>query len=405
MENGSHFDTHCSTVSEVNQMVREHLEGHFPPLWVQGEISNFISHSSGHWYFTLKDANSQIKMVMFRRANQVLHFQPKSGQEVKILGSIGVYKPRGEYQIVCEKMKLAGLGALQEEFEKLKLKLKKEGLFERKRLLPYLPRHIIVISSPTGAAIRDVLNILKRRHKGVQVTLVPALVQGEKAPQSLLSALELAKTVKTADVLILTRGGGSLEDLSAFNNEALARALFKFPLPVISAVGHEIDFTITDFIADLRAPTPSAAAELVVKNSAELSDKVSSLKKRLFQEILRQVAHLKDSLENNRPLLFSPEKKIKDFQQYVDDLSTRLSQGLIQKNKLCRQKLAGLVDVLDSLSPLKVLNRGYVLVKQKDTVVKTALDLKIGSEVDLRFSESEALAKILKIKTLKRKEV
>ena len=252
-----HFekDKRILTVSQISQKVRDCLESHFSSLWIKGEISNFIAHGSGHWYFSLKDKNSQIKGVMFRGQNQKLSFRPQNGAEVLVQGSLSVYPPRGDYQILCYEMEILGSGLLQMKFEQIKKKLQAEGLFDRKRKrqLPSFPRHIALITSPTGAAVRDILQILKRRFKGVKVTLVPALVQGEQAVASLIKALSLSKKLDV-DVLIIGRGGGSMEDLWAFNEEALARAVAGHPVPVISAVGHEIDFTICDFVADLRAP-------------------------------------------------------------------------------------------------------------------------------------------------------
>ena len=396
----SQFETQesppCYSVSEVTKMIQDCLESSFPPMQVKGEISNFVAHASGHWYFTLKDDSSQIRMVMFRSANQKLNWKPERGDslEVKIQGHISVYKARGEYQIICQKMEKCGKGA--EEFEKRKEKLRQEGLFERKKKLPFLPHHIVIISSPTGAAIRDILNILKRRHRGVKVTLVPALVQGKEAPNSLIEALKKAQSLKTADVLILTRGGGSTEDLWAFNDEALARALFAFPLPVISAVGHEIDFTISDFVADMRAPTPSAAAELVVQNISDLNEQMRKNTLQLFQGMQRKIQHLKEKWHHLNQQLISPQKRIQDFQQYLDDLNTSLKRGFFQQNHLRKENLRGLISVLESLSPLKVLKRGYSLVSHNKKLIKKAQELKKGEEIFIRFSKSFALACVSK---------
>ena len=309
----------CYSVSEVNKMIQDCLEGAFPPFQIKGEISNFVAHASGHWYFTLKDPTCQIRAVMFRSANQKLNWRPSREEnlEVRIQGQLSVYKARGEYQIICYSMEKYGKGALQEEFEKLKEKLSQEGLFERKKPLPFLPQHVVIISSPTGAAIRDILNVLKRRFKGIKITLIPALVQGKEAPASLMEALKKAKLLikgtKGADVLIVARGGGSLEDLWAFNNEELARALFEFPLPVISGVGHEIDFTICDFIADLRAPTPSAAAELVVQNAPDLSKQIQKTTLHLCKNIQREFLYLKEKLHSLNQKLVHPGKKNSGF--------------------------------------------------------------------------------------------
>ena len=393
----------CYSVSEVTTMVQDCLESSFPPLQIKGEISNFTAHSSGHWYFTLKDSESQIKAVMFRSANQGLSFQPKRGEslEVVVSGRLAVYKTRGEYQIICQDMEKSGKGALREKFEKLKQKLLEEGLFEKKSPLPFLSQHMVIISSPTGAAIQDILNILKRRYKGVKVTLVPALVQGESAPDSLISALEKARKIPSADLLILTRGGGSLEDLWAFNDEALARAIFDFPLPVISAVGHETDFTISDFVADLRAPTPSASAELATQNVSDLIEKLERCRLQLSQNIQRELSFLKQSLSRLNQALISPLKKIQDSQQYVDDLHISLRREWEQQNKLRSEKLKNLVSVLESLSPLKVLARGYGLVSRDGQVIKSADMLTPDEEIRIQFSKSFALAQVTKTGPLK----
>ena len=388
----------CHSVSEITQMIQNCLETTFCFLQIKGEISNFVAHTSGHWYFTLKDNFSQIRAVMFRTANQKMTWKPERAEslEVKIRGQLSVYKTRGEYQVICQSMEKCGKGALQEQFEKLKEKLYKEGLFEIRRKLPFLPRHIVIISSPTGAAIRDILNILKRRYRGVKVTLVPALVQGKEAPESLMKALKKAKKIPLADVLILTRGGGSLEDLWAFNNEELARALYRFPFPVICAVGHEIDLTICDYIADLTAPTPSAAAELVVKNITDLNERVKKNHQYLYQNIQRELQHLREKLIIFNQKLINPRKKIQDFQQYLDELYTALKKTFKQQNELRKQKLNNFLSVLESLNPLKVLGRGYCLVSKDKKLIKKAKELKINDTVHIRFSESFAQAHISK---------
>ena len=388
----------CCSVTEVTKMIQNCLESQFSEIEVEGEISNFIAHASGHWYFTLKDSHSQIRGVMFRGVNQKIGWKPKRGEgiKVRVRGAVSVYGARGEYQIICKSMEKSGKGRLHEEFEKLKKKLKEEGLFERKKELPFLPQHLAIISSPTGAAIRDILNILKRRYRGVQVTLIPALVQGKGAPESLLQALEKLQALKDVDVLILTRGGGSLEDLWAFNDEALARALFHCPLPVISAVGHEIDFTICDFVADLRAPTPSAAGELVVQNAEDLTNRIRSLHTRLSQNMKRELIYLRQHLKSFNQTLQSPRRKVQEFQQYVDDLNARLKKSFNQQHYLKKEQLKGLSAVLESLSPLKVLDRGYSIVTKGKELVKTAQTLKKDDEIHIQFAKSFTLANITK---------
>src|SRR3984957_18663367 len=280
-------DPEIWSVSDVNKAVKATLESQYKLLWIKGEISNFKPHSSGHFYFSLKDSKAQISAVMFRGFNQGLKFRPQDGLEVIVRGKITVYEPRGNYQIFCELMEPMGAGALQLAFEQLKKKLQAEGLFEaaRKRPLPRLPKHVAGVTSPTGAAIRDILNVLGRRFKGLRVTLIPAVVQGDAAPRSVVAAIELACRLPDVDVMIVGRGGGSIEDLWAFNDERVARAIAASRVPTISAVGHEIDFTIADFVADLRAPTPSAAAELVCRNAAEISDRIQMLSAHLLRNL------------------------------------------------------------------------------------------------------------------------
>ena len=390
-------DDTCLSVSELTDRVKGRLED-FPPVQVRGELSNFTSaYASGHWYFTLKDTASQIRGVMFKSSNeQVSSFTPSDGMEVKVQGRLNVYKPRGEYNIICRTMELCGQGGLQEQFEQLKQKLKTEGLFDRRRKLPFLPRHIAIISSPRGAAIRDILNILKRRFKGVRVTLIGTLVQGAKAGEDLRQAVRQAERLKDVDVLIVTRGGGSLEDLWCFNDEGLARALFRFPRPVISAVGHEIDFTICDFVADLRAPTPSAAAELVVQNAAQLQALTRQLHDGLKYSIFRKIKSLKDQLRSLSQGLTHPAGKLSDLVQYIDELSQRMKQALLHKTKTRRQALSHQQALLESLNPLQVLDRGYALVSQNRRLVRQARDLNLKDRLHIRFAKGEAFASPLK---------
>lgn len=420
------------SISEINRAIRETLEGKFSLLWLKGEISNFKAHSSGHFYFSLKDDKAQINAVMFRGHNARLKFRPEDGMEVVVRGKVTVYEPRGNYQIFCELMEPVGAGALQKAFEQLKAKLHKEGLFDiaRKRPLPLLPRHIAVVTSPTGAAIRDILNVLRRRHKGLRVTLVPALVQGEQAPASIVAAINLAQKLTDIDVLIVGRGGGSIEDLWAFNNENVARAIAASRVPVISAVGHEVDTTISDFVADLRAPTPSVAAELVVKNALELEERVHMVKRHLVTH-MQYVLHLKKTrLESSAQRLIDPQRRLQDLAQRCDEWSERLS-GAWQKNfqtwrhkvELLQQKMGhpkerllrlheqrqnwnqrlGAVmirtldrkkeawsrqtDILDSLSPLRVVQRGYTILRKNKTVVKSYQTLTVGDQLEAWVSD------------------
>lgn len=432
------------SVSELNKFIREILEGRFPTLWLKAEISNFKAHTSGHFYFSLKDSKAQINAVMFRGYNGSLRFRPEDGMEVLVRGKITVYEPRGNYQIFCEMMEPVGAGALQKAFEQLKSKLQKEGLFsqDRKRALPAHPKHIAIVTSPTGAAIRDMLNVLGRRHKGVHITVIPCKVQGDAAPGEIVAAMQLAQKLNDIDVMIVGRGGGSIEDLWAFNDERVARAIAASRVPVISAVGHEVDFTIADFVADLRAPTPSAAAELVVANSADLVRRVATLTRsltlalagrletareqlkfytrrlidpqrllleaaqrndelvqRLEMSILRQLSQREASVELLRTRLGTPLPRLmraRDQRRSLDQrLRSRVQSLLIEK----KQSLAKQMAVLDSLSPLKVLDRGYSMVTVGDSIITHAKDLKAGDQVHIRMCEGSIEAEVKKVNT------
>jgi exodeoxyribonuclease VII large subunit len=436
-------DPEILTVSALNKQIRNSLEGQYGLVWVKGEISNFKPHSSGHFYFSLKDDNAQIGAVMFKGFNSRLKFKPENGMEVVIRGKITVYEPRGSYQIFCEIMEPVGLGALQMAFEQLKAKLKAEGLFEasRKKPLPFMPRRIAIITSPTGAAIRDMLNVLSRRAKGLQITLIPAVVQGAQAPGDLCRAIALVQQVGGFDVLIVGRGGGSMEDLWGFNDEAVVRAIASCVIPTISAVGHEIDFTIADFVADLRAPTPSAAAELVVKNAADLSEKLRMIQSKIVGMISGKIQLDRRHIQTIEKSLIDPKRKLQDLSIRLDDLMQRLELSAMrsleakrqvviilkhrigdpsQRLQMQRQKmeqfstrlslslrgvfeskgraLVRWMDVLDSMSPLKVVARGYSIIRKEDELVKDTAQLKKGDRVEIHFAKGIADAVIEDLK-------
>ena len=320
------------TVSELNRRIRASLEAGYADIWVEAEISNLRMPSSGHYYLTLKDSSSQLRAVMFRYARKALRFIPQDGMKVVCFGSINVYEPRGEYQLVIERMEPRGVGALQLAFEQLKNKLAAEGLFDekRKRPLPFLPQRIGVITSGTGAALRDILQVLCRRFPGLHIRVLPVAVQGESAAQEIAAAIADANAHAVADVLIVGRGGGSLEDLWAFNEECVARAIYNSAIPVISAVGHEIDFTIADFVADMRAPTPSAAAELAVREKRELVRSVATLRAGLARRLSQRMAMERTAARNAADRLVRSTRMIADAQLAHDDLQQRLLQALPQ---------------------------------------------------------------------------
>lgn len=331
------------SVSRLNREVRVLLERGFGTLWVEAEISNFSRPSSGHWYFSLKDANAQVRCAMFRQRNMLCTFTARDGQKVLVRARIGLYEPRGEFQLIVEHMEDAGLGALKRKFEELSARLKAEGLFaaERKRSLPALPRRIGVITSPSGAAVRDILHVLARRFPAVAVMVYPVAVQGAQAPAEIVAALKLACRRAECDVLILARGGGSLEDLWAFNDEQLARAIVASSIPVVSGIGHEIDFTIADFAADVRAPTPSAAAELVVPDAEEWLTALAGLKTRLERCARRRMSERRERLRGleRRAALASPIARCAQQTQRLDELDQRLMRAIRHRIETRRERL------------------------------------------------------------------
>ncbi|MBF0492976.1 MAG: exodeoxyribonuclease VII large subunit [Deltaproteobacteria bacterium] len=388
------------TISELNSQIKQILENTFPSIWISGEISNFKAHSSGHYYFSLKDGHAQISAVMFKGSNRFLKFQLEDGLEVIANGRVTVYEPRGSYQIVLEYLEPKGLGALQLAFEQLKKKLEAEGLFEltRKKALPLLPQKIGIITSPTGAAIRDLLQILQRRYPNIEVLLIPVQVQGEKAAPEIAAAMAEMNTFEDVDVLIVGRGGGSLEDLWAFNTELVARAIAASRIPIISAVGHEIDVTISDFVADLRAPTPSAAAELVVPRKEDLRSLVAQFQVDLYKNCLRFIKNYQEKLNFLKSHLRHPQKRLEELFQRLDELQERLN--LAQKKSFEKYHLAvcNLQQMLQMLSPLAILKRGYAIVYQQQNQVwiplKTKVHVQVGELLKIRLSEEELETKV-----------
>lgn len=428
------------TVSHLNQLIKGQIEEEFKSVWVQGEISNFKAHTSGHYYFSLKDNKSQISAVMFKGFNNKLKFQPENGMEVMVRGRVTVYEPRGNYQIFCESMEPLGAGALQRAYEQLKNKLQSEGLFslEHKKRLPLLPKSIGVVTSPTGAAIQDILHVLGRRYRSGQITVIPARVQGEGAADEIVRGIELANRVASFDVLIVGRGGGSIEDMWCFNEEKVARAIFASQIPIISAVGHEIDFTIADFVADVRAPTPSAAAEMVVKSATELAEKISYLQTRLSQKWQYHMSQWSGRVQVLQSRLVDPQRHLQDLALRCDELQQRLQlswqrlvrdwqmqirlareqlknprvvldkekQRLFNASQRLRREIKQLITsqsqtliqrmgLLDSLSPLRVVQRGYSLVFSGEEIVKSAAKVSTGEELHLEVSDGALRVKVL----------
>ena len=392
------------TVSALTRRIRGHVENAFFDVWVRGEISNFRKPSSGHAYFILKDDTSQLRAVMFRGQLSKLKFDVADGMEILLHGTITVYEARGEYQIVCDNIEPVGVGALQLAFEQLKQKLHKEGLFEaiHKKPLPYLPRRIGIITSPTGAAVRDILKVLHRRFPDRDTLVIGASVQGDKAAFEIVRAIETAERwnlqtpARAIDVLIIGRGGGSMEDMWCFNEEIVARAIFKCPIPIISAVGHEIDFTIADFVADLRAPTPSAAAEIVVPRKEELTATVDQGEYRLKMAMRKRLEQLRLHVGHLSNRVVDPRQRIKKLHESFSIAYRRLVDRMETNLLLARRRVESNMQLLNSLSPLQVIGRGYSLTRKEDgTILRSAADATPGLKLQTRVADGIILSEVL----------
>ncbi len=395
------IENNIFTVTQLNLYIKGIFEENpiLSSVTIKGEISNFKNHSTGHMYMSLKDETGDVRAVMFRYAASKLTFVPENGMKVIVKGRVAVYERDGQYQVYIEQMQRDGLGEKHLAFEKLKAQLSKEGLFDvkYKKNLPKYPKRIGIVTAPTGAAIRDILNILSRRFKFSDVVLYPVLVQGENAASSIVEAIEYFNKSKCADVLIVGRGGGSIEDLWAFNEEIVARAIFKSEIPVVSAVGHEIDFTISDFVADLRAPTPSAAAELVVPDQRELVEKFGNVLTRLNSCASRYIENRRLNLKlySEKGALKNPVLKINDSRMYVDTLFKDLENTYIRLFNEKKQALGVAASKLDSLSPLATLTRGFSLVfNEEGRLLKKTSDLKSNDKIDVRLSDGVVRATV-----------
>jgi exodeoxyribonuclease VII large subunit len=434
------------SVTRLNRLARQVLESEIGQVWVSGELSNFVAASSGHWYFTLKDSKAQIKTAMFKGANRGVKFSPKAGDKVVIRGSLSLYEARGDYQLIGEHMEPEGLGQLKQAYEALKAKLSAEGLFamEAKQALPASVKRLGVVTSPTGAAIHDILHVLKRRNPSIEVIIYPSIVQGATAAKSIAEQIHIANIRNEVDLLIVGRGGGSLEDLWAFNEERVANAISESRLPIVSAVGHEVDVTIADYVADMRAPTPSAAAELVSTDKSQLERHIQQQQHRLsqvFQQHLKRIEY-KLHLIESRLSNVHPAVQIRQANQHTDNLTMRLSQVINAKlndaqgrsnnltlrlqhssptnaikdkkqqlQKVCeklnsiqqrqlsdkRYQLQRIADILNSVSPLSTLSRGYSIAFKNDKVVRSVSQLEKGDVIETRISDGSVIAKIKEI--------
>lgn len=434
------------SVSQLNQSVRLMLENQLGAVWLTGEISNFSQPVSGHWYLSLKDENAQVRCAMFRMKNLRVSFRPTNGMQVLVRANVSLYEPRGDYQLIIESMHLAGEGLLMQQFEALKMKLAAEGLFAQhlKKNLPHFSKAVGIITSKTGAALQDILHILQRRDPSLKIIIYPTAVQGKDAATDIAQMIELANQRQEVDVLIVGRGGGSLEDLWCFNEEMVARAIFHSHLPVISAVGHETDVTIADFVADVRAPTPSAAAELVSRNQTELLQQLQYRRQRLeialdrlFAEKQQKLKHLSLRLHNQHPqaqlriqqqlitqlshrlqqtlrhhwqktaenltalsirLYKNPlPLRIQQYEQQLAQLKVRLNSHMNLMLSLQQKQLSHLCGKLDSLSPLKVLARGYSITQnQQNFTIRSIKDVNVGEHIKTRLTDGNIISQVIR---------
>lgn len=389
------------SVTELNKYIKDKIatDELLNNVLIKGEISNFKHHYTGHMYFTLKDDNSLIKCIMFKSYTTNLKFVPKDGMEVLAFGTISVFERDGVYQLYCKAMQEDGLGSLYKAYEELKDKLEKEGLFDEryKKQLPKMPKVIGVLTSNTGSVIKDIINVSTRRNPNVYIRLYPVPVQGEGAGEKIAEAIKIMNDKKLADVLILARGGGSLEDLWPFNEEVVARAIHESDLPIVSAVGHETDFSISDFVADLRAPTPSAAAELVVPNIAEIGQKLDVYNLRLKNALKKKIDIMKMRYEKcmKSRIYTDPLRNINDQYLKLDIIIKNMTNSVLTKLQKSKTEAATNITKLDTLSPLKTLSRGYSIIQKDDKVIKSSKDLKQDDIISIRLQDGAKDAKII----------
>jgi exodeoxyribonuclease VII large subunit len=433
------------SVSQLNRRAKQLLETHIPLIWVSGELSNLAKPGSGHWYFSLKDERAQIRCAMFKQANSRLRWQPSSGKHVLVRARVSLYEGRGDYQLIVEHMEEAGAGALMQAYEDLKYKLQQEGLFDesQKQVLPRFPHHIGIITSPTGAAVRDILSVIKRRYPIVKTTIIPVAVQGEGAASDIVNGINKAIKFSAFDVLILSRGGGSIEDLWAFNDETLARTINACPIPIVSAVGHEVDFTIADFVADVRAPTPSVSAEVSTPDINEWLQTLDVAQQQLMRQQHRliqqkqqqltflqrrlrhpkeQIRHQQQRLTQIEQSLFSNIKNIINAQkQYlqaktkqlrqqhpiakIQGLSEKLNQfelrgqrAMTQTLKAKQQQLSSSAQLLNAVNPLTVLARGYSITSLADgTVIHNKDQINVGEKISIQLEKGKLISTVTEI--------
>lgn len=395
--------TEVPSVSQLTRKIRGHIENTFFDVWVKGEISNFRKPISGHAYFLMKDATAQLKAVMFKGQLSKVKFNLQDGMEVLLHGTVTVYEARGEYQLVADTVEPVGQGALQLAFEQLKKKLQEEGLFDpkHKKALPFLPKRVGVVTSATGAAIKDILKVLNRRFPNLEVLVIPANVQGEKAAPEIARGIENAQRwnaenpERMIDVLIVGRGGGSLEDLWPFNEEIVARAIYASHLPIISAVGHEIDFTIADFVADLRAPTPSAAAEIVIPKQEDLQLRVEQFRNRMVLTLRKYLQQFRLHISHLTSRIVDPRQRLQNIREMFKIQIHKLQIAVQNNVRFARKKWESSTQMLNTLSPLQVIGRGYSITTKGTTVLRSVKDLKAGDTVTTQVSDGTFQSKVL----------
>ena len=388
------------SVTDLNKYIKDKIatDEYLNNVLVKGEISNFKNHYTGHMYFTLKDENCLIKCIMFKSYAEKLNFMPKDGMKVMVFGTVSVFERDGIYQIYAKAMEEDGLGDLYTKYQELKKELEEQGMFDKthKKKIPMMPKVIGVLSSQTGSVIKDIINVSTRRNPNVYIRLLPVPVQGEGAAEKIADGIYYMNKNKLADVLILARGGGSLEDLWPFNEKIVAKSIYESEIPIISAVGHETDFTIADFVADLRAPTPSAAAELAVPDVYELNKKINTYQDRLRNGLLKKVQLMKLRYEKvmSSSVFKEPTRKINDAYIKIDGCIKQLENSIKSKQEKEKTRYVELVAKLDAYSPLKTLSRGYSIVEKDDKIIKDEKELQTGDLISIRFSEGKKQAEI-----------
>lgn len=395
------YEEMAVTVSQLNSYIKDKIadDEYLNNILVKGEISNFKNHYTGHLYFTLKDENSLIKCIMFKSYAQKLEFMPKDGMKVFVFGGVSVFERDGVYQIYAKAMQEDGVGVLYQKYEELKNRLEKQGYFdeEHKQKIPLMPKTIGVLTSQTGSVIRDIINVSTRRNPNVHIRLLPVPVQGEGAAEKIAEGIKIMNEKKLADVLILARGGGSLEDLWPFNEEIVANGIYNSKIPIVSAVGHETDFSISDFVADLRAPTPSAAAELTVPDIYELKQKNNTYQNRLRQSLLKKVEIMRLRFEKTMSsrIFKEPLRNINDQYLRVDANIKKLENAIRNKQKEINEQYIELVSKLDTLSPLKTLTRGYSFTEKEGKMVKSVKELNVGDKITIKLVDGQRNAHIV----------